>query len=144
SIKLSPSIFDHIAVAPQSAQVISGTLRDNLCYGLEQEAVPDSFLNDILRVLNFNECSHGQVMSLDTWLDARGAALSGGERQRIAIGRAIARQKKIMILDEPTASLDLDNAKRLITHLRNQIPTLIVITHDIEVQNMADEMLDLG
>ncbi len=144
STSISSSIIGHVAVAPQSAQVISGTLRDNLCYGLDQEAVPDTFLTDILRLLNFTESSLGEPMNLDTWVDARGVALSGGERQRTAIGRAIARQKKIMILDEPTASLDLDNAKRIIMHLRSQIPTLIVITHDVEVQNMADEILELG
>lgn len=144
STNISPRIIDYVAVAPQSAQVISGSLRENLCYGIEQEALPDMFLTDILELLNFAETSLARLINLDTWFDARGEGLSGGERQRIAIGRALARQKKIMILDEPTASLDLENAKRIITYLRSHIPTLIVISHDAGVQGMADEILELG
>ena len=143
STNISAGIIDHVAVAPQSAQVVSGTVRDNLCYGIERAAPSDAFLTGILRLLNFTDHSSARLINLDTRLDVRGEGLSGGERQRIAIGRAIARQKKIMILDEPTGSLDLENAKRIITYLRNSVPTLIVISHDLEVQAMADEILKL-
>lgn len=143
STSISTRIIDHVAVASQSAQVISGTLRDNLCYGIEHEAPSDTVLVDILKLLNFTDNASERLINLDIWLDAKGEGLSGGERQRIAIGRAIARQKKIMILDEPTASLDLDSAKKIITYLRSSIPTLIVISHDAEVQAMADEILVL-
>lgn len=140
----SGNIIDQIAVAPQSAQVIGGTLRDNLCYGSTQDAIPDTFLMEILSVLNCAEAASGRLMSLDTRFHARGQGLSGGERQRIAIGRAIARKKPVMILDEPTASLDLDNAKRIISYLYAHISTLIVISHDAHLQEMADEVLELG
>lgn len=143
STGISASIIDQVSVAPQSAQVMSGTLRDNVCYGIEYEPPADTILIDILRILNFTEQASTRLINLDIRLDSRGEDLSGGERQRIAIARAIARQKKIMILDEPTAALDLDTAKRIITYLRSSIPTLIVISHDDEVQAMADEILTL-
>lgn len=144
STGISACIIDNVAVAPQSAQVMSGTLRDNLCNGIENEVPSDAVLTDIVRLLNFTDHSSSRLINLDMRLEARGEGLSGGERHRIAIGRAIARQKKIKILDEPTAFLDLDNAKRIITYLRSRIPTLIVISHDVEVQAMADEILNLG
>jgi len=143
STGISTGILDHVAVAPQSARIISGTLRDNLCYGIEHEAPADDTLRDILTILNFTEHAPDRVINLDTVFDARGEGLSGGERQRIAIGRAIARNKKIMILDEPTASLDLNNAKKMISYLRSTVPTLIVISHDAEVHAMADDILTL-
>ena len=143
STGISASIIDQVSVAPQSAQVMSGTLRDNVCYGIEYEPPADTILIDILRILNFTEQASTRLINLDIRLDSRGESLSRGERQRIAIARAIARQKKIMILDEPTAALDLDTAKRIITYLRSSIPTLIVISHDDEVQAMADEILTL-
>lgn len=143
STRISGGILDHVAVAPQTAQVMSGTLRDNLCYGIDHGVPTDTVLTNILRLLNFTGSASERLINLDTRLDLQGEGLSGGERQRIAIGRAIARQKKIMILDEPTASLDLDNAKGIITYLRSSVPTLIVISHDAEIQAMADEILVL-
>ena len=144
STRISGNIIDQVAVAPQTAQIISGTLRYNLCYGSAQEAIPDRRLMEVLNVLSSVKTPSERLMTLDARFDARGQGLSGGERQRIAIGRAIARQKSVMILDEPTASLDLDNAKRILSYLRTHIPTLIVISHDAQVQAMADEVLELG
>lgn len=143
STRISAGILDHVAVAPQAAQVMSGTVRDNLCYGIEHESPDDTVLTNILRLLNFTGSVSERLVNLDTRLDPQGEGLSGGERQRIAIGRAIARREKIMILDEPTASLDLDNAKGIITYLRSSVPTLIIISHDAEIQAMADETLVL-
>lgn len=62
--------------------------------------------------------------------------LSGGEKQRVAIARAIVNSPKVILADEPTGSLDVDNKENIIDllfELNNQGSTLIVVTHDLEM-----------
>ena len=69
-------------------------------------------------------------------------SLSGGEKQRLALGLALASQKKIILLDEPTSGLCLKNMKKLIGFLKEmkkQNKTIIIITHDYEFIKSADE-----
>ncbi|WP_041709614.1 ATP-binding cassette domain-containing protein [Advenella kashmirensis] len=94
STGISASIIDQVSVAPQSAQVMSGTLRDNVCYGIEYEPPADTILIDILRILNFTEQASTRLINLDIRLDSRGEGLSGGERQQIAIARRLPDKRK--------------------------------------------------
>ncbi len=75
-----------------------------------------------------------------TSVGERGSRLSGGERQRIAIARALARQPKLLILDEPTASVDAETERGLIETLKELKKTLpiIVISHQPAFANAAD------
>jgi ATP-binding cassette subfamily B protein len=85
---------------------------------------------------------------LETQTGERGLALSAGERQRIALARALLRRPSILILDEPTAALDVETERLVARGLREVLPdaTLIVITHKPALAEMADAviMLDQG
>lgn len=67
-------------------------------------------------------------------------SLSGGEKQKIQLSRCLAQNAKLLLLDEPTASLDTDNKKMVVDILRSltisEIPTIIVVTHDKELTKM--------
>ncbi|RKP46967.1 ATP-binding cassette domain-containing protein [Trinickia fusca] len=118
-----------VAVAPQSPMILTGTLRDNLIYGCDN-APPDTFLNELVTLLELQGLAHdGNGDVLDRPLGVQGRALSGGERQRIALGRALARRPSVVILDEPTSSLDAAREARIFAQVRQYVPTLIVITH---------------
>jgi len=93
---------------------------------------------------------------IEQWLERVGLAgrgddwpdrLSGGEQQRVAIARALIHQPDIILADEPTGNLDLDNAERIVALLdslcRAEGRTLIMVTHAQEVVGMADQLLTI-
>ena len=73
--------------------------------------------------------------------------LSGGQKQRVSIARAIANKPKLILADEPTASLDKDSAQIAITLLRDLTKVndcaVIVVTHDSKILDYADRIINL-
>ena len=73
--------------------------------------------------------------------------LSGGEQQRVAIARAICGQPEILILDEPTASLDGDSGRKIIAfvkqHMLNQQRCILIVTHDARINEFADRIVNM-
>ena len=73
------------------------------------------------------------------------AALSGGERQRVAIARAFMNSPKIMLVDEPTASLDTDRGLQVVELLKREVRdrgmTCVMVTHDLRMAEHSDEQL---
>ena len=90
-----------------------------------------------------------RVLNLTAYLERRPGQLSGGQRQRVAIGRAIVRQPKAFLFDEPLSNLDaaLRGTMRLeISELHQQLKTtMIYVTHDqVEAMTMADKIVVLN
>ncbi len=90
-----------------------------------------------------------RLLELEPLLEREVAALSGGERQRVALCRAICSGPRLMLLDEPLASLDLPLRRRLLPFLRrvcDELTTpMLLVSHDpIEVQALCDQILVLA
>lgn len=133
-----------IALVPQSPFLIAGTIRENICYGLERTATPEeleeaaakAYLLDYIRTL---------PDGFDTVLAEGGSNLSGGQRQRIAIARIFLRRPKILILDEATSALDNTSEK----HIQLEIEklkaengmTILSIAHRLTTLQNCDEIL---
>jgi multiple sugar transport system ATP-binding protein len=120
------------------------TVADNLTLGLKVRGVPMGEREDRLaRVLN--------LLQLDDVRQRRPAQLSGGQRQRVALGRALLRQPRIMLLDEPMSNLDAQLREELRPELRHLLTSaehpVLYVTHDQqEAVGMADRIavLDQG
>jgi putative ABC transport system ATP-binding protein len=73
--------------------------------------------------------------------------LSGGEQQRVAIARAIVSRPDILILDEPTASLDGDTGRNIVSFVRQHILTdqrcIVIVTHDSRIYEFADRIVKM-
>ncbi|MEO1746468.1 MAG: sn-glycerol-3-phosphate ABC transporter ATP-binding protein UgpC [Pseudomonadota bacterium] len=118
------------------------TVYDNMAFGMRLAKTPkdeiDARVKDAARILQ-----------LDPYLDRLPKALSGGQRQRVAIGRAICRQPKVFLFDEPLSNLDaaLRVATRIeIAKLHESLPgtTMIYVTHDqVEAMTLAHRIVVL-
>jgi multiple sugar transport system ATP-binding protein len=111
------------------------TVYENMAFGLTIRRHPKAGIDKRVR-------DAAQILDLTACLDRRLAALSGGQRQRVALGRAIVRQPKLFLLDEPLSNLDTPTRLQMrneIARLHTRLAaTMIYVTHD------QDEALTLG
>ncbi|HEY6322685.1 MAG TPA: ABC transporter ATP-binding protein [Thermoanaerobaculia bacterium] len=88
-----------------------------------------------------------EVVGLEDRAQLPPVKLSGGEQQRVAIARAIVSQPDILILDEPTASLDGDTGRKIIAFVRERIlderRCILIVTHDARIVDYADRIMHM-
>ncbi len=114
---------------------------ENMSFSLKLAGIPKAE-----RERKVLEAAH--ILNLETFLDRKPKALSGGQRQRVAIGRAIVRDPKVFLFDEPLSNLDAALRVRMrleLTKLHRQLhATMIYVTHDqVEAMTMADRIVVL-
>jgi ABC-type multidrug transport system fused ATPase/permease subunit len=132
-----------MAYVEQDAPVLAGTLRDNLLLG--RPAAADSELLAALEQVNLLELASRSVQGLDAQVGDDGILLSGGERQRLAIARALLSRPALLLLDEPTSSLDARNEQALSRAVAAIGPgtTVLVIAHRLSSVVDADQIVVL-
>ena len=126
-------VFQNYALYPHM------TVRDNIAFALKLRKTPKDEINR-----KVNEAA--EILDITQYLDRKPKALSGGQRQRVAIGRAIVREPKVLLMDEPLSNLDakLRNQMRAeIIKLRQRInTTFIYVTHDqTEAMTLGDRIV---
>ncbi len=118
------------------------TVRNNMSLGLKQAGTA---ADEIARRVDVAST----MLSLDPYLERRPAELSGGQRQRVAIGRAVVRDPKLFLFDEPLSNLDAAlrvNTRLEIAQLHRRLKaTMIYVTHDqVEAMTLADRIVVLN
>lgn len=117
------------------------SVRNNMSLGLKQAKKSKEYIEERVGVA-------AKMLELDPYLDRRPAELSGGQRQRVAIGRAIVRNPKLFLFDEPLSNLDAAlrvNTRLEIARLHRELKsTIVYVTHDqVEAMTLADKIVVL-
>lgn len=135
-------VLSYISMVDQDVFLFNDSVRNNIRY-----ARPDATDKEIKHACYLANC-HTFISSMtkgyDTEIGENGNYLSGGERQRLSIARAILRDAPIILLDEATASLDIENellVKQAITHLLKADKTVVMIAHTMPIIKNADKIL---
>lgn len=135
-----------IGYVEQSAPALAGTIRDNLL--LAAPSTGDAGCRDALAAVNLLGRIDQQAEGLDTVVGDDGVGLSGGERQRLAIARALISDAPLLLLDEPTASLDGRNEQAMREAIRSAAVgrTVLIVAHRLATVADADQivLLDAG
>jgi subfamily B ATP-binding cassette protein MsbA len=125
----------------QDTVLFFGSVMENIAYGR-----PDATREEIIeaaKIANAHDFISKMTNGYDTLVGERGVTLSGGQRQRIGIARALVRNSPILILDEPTASLDSESEKLVMEALEKLMAgrTVITIAHRLSTIIDADKIL---
>jgi len=132
-----------IGGCPQDPHIFAGTIAANL-----RLARPDATDEDLAKAAaqaRLLPWIRSLPQGFDTTAGSRGAAISGGERQRLALARALLADPAVLILDEPTASLEADTARALMADLLTVSAgrATLLITHDLDGLEQMDEIVVL-
>jgi ABC-type multidrug transport system fused ATPase/permease subunit len=132
------SLRNNVALLMQETLIFEGSVAENIAYGR-----PGATDEEIVRAAEAAD-AHEFIEELSdgyhTLVGQHGRRLSGGQRQRIAIARALIRDAPVLILDEPTASIDAEAGARILDPLRQLMRgrTTIVISHNLLTVHDAD------
>lgn len=133
-----------IGFVPQRPLLFSASIAENIAYGTG--TVDARRVHEAGRLATVDEFVDRLDRGYRTPVGDEGDLLSGGERQRIAIARALVREPAVLVLDEPTSSLDRQAMSRVLANLRALAfePAVLVITHDQTLIEDADRVVVLG
>ena len=126
-------VFQNYALYPHM------TVYENMAFGLRNRKVPEAIINE--KVMEA-----ARILDIEDYLERKPKAMSGGQRQRVALGRAIVRDPKVFLLDEPLSNLDAKlraTMRTEITKLHKKLgTTFIYVTHDqVEAMTMGTRIV---
>ena len=140
--QIDPTDLRHaIGTVPQEPFLFMGTIKDNLTIG--EQYVSDEELLRVSKIAGLDEFLGKHEAGYDLLVGERGEGLSGGERQSVTLARALISDPNIIMLDEPTNSMDRQTEKNFIKRLKGIVEdkTLIVVTHKTSLLELVDRVI---
>ncbi len=133
----------NVSMVLQDSVLFEGTLRENIALG--KPGASDQEVIEAAKKANIHESIMNDLGGYDRLVREQGKDLSGGQRQRIAIARAILRDAPILILDEPTAALDVESEAEVLHALDKLIVgrTVLMISHRLSTLGNVEEIIVL-
>jgi len=131
----------NVGYVPQHVTLFYGTLRDNITMGAP--FAEDADILSAAEVGNITEFVNLHPRGFDMQVGERGETLSGGQREGVAIARAVINKPPILLLDEPTGSMDHSGEEAVKSKLRNLLPgrSLVLVTHRTSLLDLVDRII---
>lgn len=132
-----------IGMVPQDAFVFSQTIADNVAFGLPRGLQPRERIEEAGRIARLDEAVALFPKGYDTRLGERGVNLSGGQRQRATLARAIARDPKVLVLDDALSAVDTHTETEILENLQRVLAgrTALIVSHRVSAVMNADQIL---
>ncbi|PZX38924.1 ATP-binding cassette subfamily C protein LapB [Roseinatronobacter thiooxidans] len=125
----------------QDIWLFSGTVRENIAIGAMQAR--DHEIIEAARIAGVEDFVRRHPSGYDMMLAERGEGLSGGQKQAITLARALLGRRPIMLMDEPTSSMDVQNEAGVIARLKTEMAdrTLVIVTHRTSLLELVDRVI---
>lgn len=138
----SEQVLKSVSMVDQDVFFFDDTVRNNIRYA--RASATDEEIEDACILANCDGFIRETENGYDTRIGENGNHLSGGERQRLSVARALIKNSHIILLDEATASLDIENellVKQAIAQLMQEDKTIVMVAHTLSVIQDADQIL---
>ena len=131
----------HVGFVSQEPRLFYGTLKENVLLGRAHADV-GHFL-EVARQTGLDKLASAHPMGYDLPVGEMGSLLSGGQRQLVALARCLVTKSQVLLMDEPTSSMDAQSEASFINHLRYAVhgQTLIVVTHRPALLDVVDRII---
>ena len=140
--QIDPADFrSHIGFVSQEPRLFQGTLKDNVMLG-RSHASMDRFI-EVAKQTGLDKLAAAHPMGYDLPVGEMGSLLSGGQRQLVALARCLVTHSQVLLMDEPTSSMDAQSEASFIQHLRTAVngQTLVVVTHRPALLDVVDRII---
>jgi ABC-type multidrug transport system fused ATPase/permease subunit len=149
NISFSPRIQKYninpiLSYVPQSPTILNNSIRSNIVF-MRNELYNDAIIYKSLETVGLSQRVKESVNGIETMLSESGRNLSGGEKYRVCVARALVGNPDILIMDEPTSSLDKKTSIEIIQNIRRTLPdsAIIISTHDQNIIDLSDKIIKL-
>lgn len=134
----------NLGYVPQDIYLLDDTIKSNIAFGEDSKDFNEDRFFNSLKISNLSEFINKLDEKEKTFIGDRGIRMSGGQRQRLGIARCIYFQPKLIILDEPTSSLDLENEKLIMNDIYKLTDyTLIIVSHRHSILKNCDRLFKI-
>jgi PrtD family type I secretion system ABC transporter len=134
----------HIGYVPQDVDLMPGTVADNIARFEDASDERDARLVDAANLASIQDIIQRLPDGFNTKLGPDGHTLSGGQRQRIALARAVYREPRLLVLDEPNSNLDAageESLGRTIGTMRDRGAIVVIVTHRMNILTLCDQIV---